>query len=258
MFNLRVIIGCAFLALVATGRGATVLEDIIEKTFPIDPGATLAVRNQDGSIWVYGADVKELKVQAIKKAYTQDRLDRIGVNISIAPGQISIDTSFPPQAKWGVSDRSGTVDYIIVVPWTCNIARLDLATGEVLVDGMRGGNVHASLTNGRLFAHNCFTDLHLRLANGGLDVMNDWWERHAYAVDAQVVNGNVRVFIPDDATVHARASSINGHVVCDFLDKEHRQPGGSSSIDVEIGGPSENDLNVHAINGSIKIAEANP
>lgn len=257
MFKLPLITSLV-LAFVVTSGAATVLEETIEKAYPMGPEATLSIRNQDGSIWIYGADVKEITIQAIKKAYRQDRLDQIGVNISIAPGQVSIDTSYPPQPKWGLSDRSGTVDYIIILPWTCNIAQAELATGEFLVEGMRGGNVRASLINGRLFAHNCFGDLHLRVTNGGLDVGNDWWEEKAYGVDAQIDNGNVRVFIPDDAAVHARASSVNGHVVCDFLDKERRQAGGSSNLDLQINGPSGNELNVHAINGTIKIAEANP
>lgn len=259
MLKRQIVITSLVLAMVALGQGATVLEQTIEKSYPISPDATFSIRNHDGSIWVYGADVKELKVQAIKKAYSQDRLDRIGINISIASDRdVSIETTFPSQPEWGFSDRSGTVDYIIVLPWTCSITRLELATGEVLVEGMRGSEVHAGLINGRLFAHNCFSDLQLRVTNGGLDLTNDWWEQLNFDVDAEIVNGNARVFIPGDAAVHAQASSLNGHVVCDFLEKERRRAGGSSKIDVVVGGPTNNDLNVRAVNGNIKITEVNP
>jgi DUF4097 and DUF4098 domain-containing protein YvlB len=157
-----------------------------------------------------------------------------------------------------LSDRSGTVDYVIVVPWTCDIARADLTNGELLVEGMRGGEAHASLGNGRLFGHNCFTDLHVAVANGGLDIGYDWWEEHRFSLEAEIVNGNARAFIPGEAAFHLLASSVNGHVVSDFVEKEHRQASGATKIDMAVGGPAQTDIKVHAVNGSIKIAEANP
>src|ERR1700730_6004661 len=159
----------------AAGFEEGVVEDVVEKTYPIDPGAALSIRNVDGSIRIYGADITELRIQAIKKAYSAERLSKIATNISVQPGAASIDTVFPPRAKWGFSDRSGTVDYIMVIPQFCSISRLELTNGEVLIEGMRGNNVHASLANGRMFGHNCFGDVHLAVGNGGLDVGYHWW-----------------------------------------------------------------------------------
>src|SRR3977135_2863105 len=94
----------------AAGFEEGVVEDVVEKTYPIDPGATVSIRNVDGSIRIYGADIKELRVQAIKKAYSAERLSKIAVNISVQPDAASIETVFPSRPKWGFSDRSGTVD----------------------------------------------------------------------------------------------------------------------------------------------------
>src|ERR1700730_14842069 len=166
-----------------------VLEEIVEQTYPIDPGASVDIRNVDGSIRIYGADIKELRVQAIKKAYSTERLRKIAVNVSVQPGAASIDTVFPSKPKWSFSDRSGTVDYIVVLPQFCSLSRLDLVTGEVLIEGMRGANVHATLVNGRLFSHNCFGDVHLVVTNGGLDIGYHWWEQRRFSVSAESGNG---------------------------------------------------------------------
>jgi hypothetical protein len=249
-------------ALLVVGIGelkpATVLEDVIEKTYALAPTAKVNIRNDDGSIQIYGADIAEMKMQAIKRAYNPERLAKISVDVSARPGEVSIDTRYPPKPKWGWSDRSGTVDYVIVLPWTCDISRLELGKGEVLVDGMRGDNVHVAMGSGRLFGHNCFTDLYLAVGDGGLDLGYDWWETHKFSVDAQIVNGNARALIPGEAAFHLSASSVNGHVASDFTEKEQRRQNPVSKIDMVIGGQSDTEIKIRAVNGSIKIAEAAP
>jgi putative adhesin len=235
-----------------------VVEEIVQQTHAIDPGASIDIRNVDGSIRIYGADTRELRIQAIKKAYSAERLSKIAVNVSVQPGAASIETVFPPRPKWGFSDRSGTVDYILVVPQFCSLSRLELVTGEVLIDGMRGENLHANLVNGRLVSHNCFGDVRLAVTNGGLDVGYHWWERRRFSVNAEIENGNVHAFIPGEASFHVIAASVNGQVASDFTAKQDRQGNGVAKIDMLVGGASEAEVNLHATNGNIRIAEANP
>jgi hypothetical protein len=72
------------------------------------------------------------------------------------------------------------------------------------------------------------------------------------------VNGNARASIPGDAAFHLSAASVNGHVASDFTEKENRRQDLVSNIDMSIGGTSEAEVKIRAINGSVKIAEANP
>lgn len=246
---------CIPCSLAGTDRA---LEDVFEHNYPVAPNATFSIRNVDGSIRIYGADTAEIKVQAIKKAYSAERLNKIAVDVSAQPGAVSIDTHSPPKPKWGLFDRSGTVDYVIILPWFCKIAQLELANGEVVVEGMRGDNVNASLVNGRLYGHNCFTDLHLAVTNGAIDVVYDWWEEHRFSVDAEITNGNARAFIPGDASFHLLASSVNGHVASEFVEKQDRQRTGVRRIDLMVGGSSETEVKINAINGGIRITEVNP
>ena len=161
------------------------VEDTEEQNFPIAANARISIRNEDGAIRIYGSKNPQARIQAIKKAYGRDRLDKISINISRPGDSINIETTYPPRPKFSWADRSGIVDYTIVIPETCTIARLELTNGEVLLEGMRGAEVSAKLVNGRLYDHNGFGQHHLFVANGGLDVIFDWWETWAFATDAK-------------------------------------------------------------------------
>src|ERR1700730_8352336 len=94
--------------------GDKTLEEVVEQTYPLDPAATVRITNGDSSIRVYGAPTTEIKIEAIKKAYSPERLRQISVNVSARRDSVSIETNFPSTKSWGFADRSGTVDYILV------------------------------------------------------------------------------------------------------------------------------------------------
>src|SRR3954469_9982264 len=113
------------------------LMEKFEQTYPVPADAEITVRNTDGTIYIYASEENELKIVARTKAYSRERLDAISVQVSIQGSKATIDTKFPPRPK-GLSlhDRSGTVDYVIVVPQRCTLAQVELTTGEILVEGL--------------------------------------------------------------------------------------------------------------------------
>lgn len=246
---------CAAGVLVVSAQ--EVLEEIVQQKYPVDPNAKFTLQNADGSVRIYGANTSEMRVQAIKKAYTKERLSRIDVNVAVHPGTVAIRTGYPPKPKWGLTDRSGTVDYVIILPWFCEVQQVELGNGELLIDGMRGNAVHAQLGNGRAFGHNCFTDLHLDVGTGGLEVAYDWWENHHIALSAKIAGGNSYVLIPGDAEFRLHAETVNGHVFNYFSANQDR-PGGRAKLDLEVGPNPNAEVAIHAVNGSINIRESYP
>jgi hypothetical protein len=234
------------------------LEQEVEKSYAANRDATLSIKNMDGSIRIYGSEAAEIKVQATKAAYTAERLNEIGVNILARPESVSIETRFPPKNTWGLFDRSGTVDYVIVVPKTATISQLDLANGEVLIDAMEGEGVRARLDNGRLFAHNCFGNLHLTVINGGLDIIYEWWEPRRFSVEAQIVKGNLRAFLPGDASFHLAAEAVNGKIGNDFAEKEQRNKSTLHKNEIKVGEQLGADIKLRAEDGNIKVVGENP
>jgi hypothetical protein len=246
------------LGLTVSGLAAQeVLEEIVETTYPVEARSKFTLSNQDGSIRIYGADTDQMRLQAIKKAYSKDRLGKIQVDVAVKPGLVTVRTTYPPTPRWGLSDRSGTVDYVIVLPWQCDVEEVRLANGEMLIEGMRGREVHAQLGSGRMFSHNCFTDLDLSLGTGGLDVAYDWWEPQPIRLDSRVKEGNTRVFVPGEAQCRLEAETADGNIISDFTAKEDRKPGGQNRLDCTIGTDPNANITITAVKGSIRIKEAN-
>jgi hypothetical protein len=234
------------------------LEQTFKQTYKVGPTASISIGNGDGSISIYGGPPDEVSVEAIKRAYSEDRLNRIAVNVSAQTGSVVIETNFPPKPIWGLSDRSGTVDYVLIVPQTAKISRLEMTNGEILIEGMRGPPVQARLGSGRLVAHNCFCDLHLAVVTGLISVIYDWWEQTTFAVDANIANGNATIALPDGASFHLMAEAPGGKIGTDFSEQEERDGGEVSRIDKVIGPAANAEIRIHATNGNIEILERTP
>ena len=236
------------------------LEEMIDHSYPIEPTATLSVTNRDGSIRVYaaGAETRAIRVEAIKKAYSAERLKAISIQVSAKPNSISIETIYPADSDVGFSDRSGTVDYVIVVPQTIRIAKLELANGEMQLDGMRSEESRARLGNGRLFAHNCFGNLDLSLETGNLAIVYEWWEDHEFSIHVAIQSGNAFAYIPSDAAFHLVAHTATGKIANDFAEKEERHAEPINQIDMLVAGGGKTTFEFKTRDGNVKITEHNP
>jgi DUF4097 and DUF4098 domain-containing protein YvlB len=235
------------------------LEEMIDHVYPVEATATLSVTNRDGSIRVYAAgnETREVRVEAIKKAYSAERLKAISVQVSAKPNSISVETIYPPDSAIGFSDRSGTVDYVIVVPQTIRISKLELTNGEVQLDGVRS-EAHAQLGSGRLFAHNCFGNLDLNLKAGNLAIAYEWWEELEFSIRATIQDGNAFAYIPTDAAFHLIAHTATGKIANDFSEKEDRRAEPINKIDMLVGGGGKTTFQFETQDGNVKIAEHNP
>lgn len=227
------------------------LEEIVEQKYDVTPNATLSVQNIDGSIRVYADEHPVISIQAIKKAYNEERLQGIVVDTKATPNSVAITTTFPPR-KNAVSDRSGTVDYIIVVPQTARITQLDLTNGEVLVEGLRnGGSAKARLVNGWLAGHNCFGNLDLAVESGRLDVAYDWWENHEFAIKAASTRGSIRATFPSDASLNLSATAPEGQVANGF--NSNKTGDVVHSVAEVIGAEAQAAVSLEASRGNIRI-----
>lgn len=247
------------LAWLLVGCKSHVVEQTIERTYKIEATASIGIHNVDGSILVYGSDREEIFIEATKQAYSQSRLDKIDIVVSAQPDSVTIETKFPPRTRWSFSDRSGTVDYIIIIPQTATIKRLELGTGEVFIKDMRGGPVRAQLQTGLLDVQNCFCDIDLAIGVGALTTVFDWWEPKKFSVDTRIENAKSRFVFPGDACFHLIAEAETGNIESDFTEQEERTGENDvSKIDKVIGEMPNAEINIRAHEGNIEIAEENP
>jgi hypothetical protein len=259
--NVRQIVAVLLLLLAGCGSESDrALEETFERLYAIEPNANITIQNGDGAIVVYGSTTSEMQVHAVKRAYRRSRLTQIAIDVSTKPGSFSITTKFPPRPRWGLFDRSGTVDYTITVPATANISGLELDAGEILVDGMRGATTRARLGEGRMFARNCFTNLDLATRRGNLILSYDWWEKRTFAADANVAKGNAWAYFPSGAAFHLLAKAAHGKVLNDFQSLAVAEPASAAGMkmDMPVNGGGQATIKIRVTEGNIKITEANP
>ncbi len=210
--------------------------------------------------WFMAQTSNEMRVHAVKRAYRRSRLTQIAIDVSTRPGSVSITTKFPPRSKWGLFDRSGTVDYTVVVPATANIVGLDLDAGEILVDGMRGATTRARLGEGRMFARNCFTNLDLAIRRGNLILSYDWWEKGTFTAEASLAQGNAWAYLPVGGAFHLLAKAVHGEIFNDFETHAVAKSAAArgTKVDALVNGGGEATIKFRVTEGNIKIVEARP
>jgi len=237
------------------GSAGEVLEDVVERRFPLDPSGTFSLRAIDGTVEIFGTDSQEVKIVAVKKAFSPERLNAIAIRVDARQNAVNIETTPPPAPRHQFSDRSGTVEYTINIPQTARIARVELPTGELVIDGMRGASIAASLGSGQLVIHNCFCDQTIHVNQGALNVFFDWMEEHPISIEAKIEDGNLSARLPTDAAFHLHAVAKEGHVSSDFSPMGTRQRGDDSEIDEVIGDGPATRLTFRAGEGNIHVSE---
>ncbi len=254
-------LGFAFAAALTTFAGdeatsGKILQETWEKTYPVGESFTLSVQNSDGRIYIYGSDANELNVTAIKRAFTKERLDAIAVRVAREGDTATIETIIPPAPPGGIArDRSGTVDYTIIVPQNGSIAKAELANGEVIIQGMRGPFLNAKVGNGRLLARDCFCQTQISIGRGGMDVFFTWWEEQALSIGAEIGDGDLRIGFPKDASLRLEAVALRGHITNRFAEGgEQNGEVRNLSTTLGSGGPAE--VNLRAGNGNIRIEKS--
>src|SRR5438876_12296611 len=245
------VVGGLFFANASTA--GEVLEDVVERRFPLDPSGTFSLRTGDGAVEIYGTDSGEVKIVATKKAFSLERLNAIVIRVDARPDAVNIETTPPPPLRHHFSDRSGTVEYTINIPQTARIARVEMPNGELVIDGMRGASIAASLGRGQLAIHNCFCDQTIHVVQGGLNVFFDWMDERPFAIKAEIDDGNVLARLPTDATFQLHAVAREGHVSSDFSPMETRKHGDASEINEVIGDTPIAKLSFRASEGNIHI-----
>src|SRR5947207_8386232 len=163
-----------------------VLEDVVERRFPLNPSGTFSLRAIDGTVEIFGTDSREVKIVATKKAFSPERLNAIAIRVDARQNAVNIETTPPPAPRHHFSDRSGTVEYTINIPQTARIARVELPNGELVIDGMRGASIAASLGSGQLVTHNCICDPTYHINQGGLSLLFNWMEERPISIEAKI------------------------------------------------------------------------
>lgn len=171
-----------------------------ERTYDVDAGTELQVRNQNGSVTVEGFDGAAIEMSTEIRGPTEASLDEVAVNETRDGDRVVVETAYDNSG-----DERASVDLSVRVPRAVRVTRAQTTNGDLYVSGVAGGGEFAS-RNGDIDVRNLDGHVDAQTTNG--DVTVEGVEALGGAVTTQ---GNVDVDVPElvgDAAVQTE----NGHV----------------------------------------------
>lgn len=233
-------------ALAAPLLAGKIVQDTVSQSHPLDPDASVTIRNTDGRIFIYGSDTSRLDIYAHRRALSRQRLEAITVRVSIQGKNATIETAYPPPEEGLLGDRSGTVDYAIFLPQDCALAEVTLHRGEILIEGMRGPTLRASLRNGIMSVDNCFTDARLDLGSGILNLYYAWWEENAVQIAATIAQGKSRLFLPPGANLALHGTTVSGRIHNRLTPEAPSANGRGQTLRLQLGPASQSQIRLQS------------
>lgn len=258
------LVALAALVLTAADRGLAqtrpALTEEFHQTYPLAAGGRVSLTNINGAVKVSAWDRDEVKVDAVKRAYTPERLREAQIKVDASGTRVRIETEYPDSTlRW--SDRDGehrenpaSVEYTLTVPRGVVIDEINLINGGLDIGGLTG-SVKASSINGRVTASGLSGPVNLSVINGRLEATLDRLTDSG-SVTLSAVNGPLVVTLPSDSNAVVRASTVHGGISNDFnlpvrvgeyvgRDLEGRLGQGGASV------------RLSNVNGSVTVRRAN-
>jgi len=235
-------------------------EETFDKTYTLEAGTPVTVKNVNGDISVSAWDEDYVSVKAVKKTKKgRSELDKVEIRVTTGD-ELSIET------KYLEKRAKVTVEYTIKVPDDIPLKNARTTNGSVRVTGVTG-DTKLSTTNGKIMAgdidgivegYSTNGDIVLenvrgiregRTTNGSLRI--SLRDRVENDIEIRTTNGSVELGIPENTDVDLDLRTVNGRI----------GGGGFSMVIDEVGrnrlkgrvGDGGYMLNVRTTNGSITL-----
>lgn len=224
-------------------------------TYPLAPDGRVRLKNISGRARITSWERAEVRVEATKRAHTQQRLDEVEIDVQAAADAVQIKTVYPQSElrfERGSRDNPASVDYVLTVPRGARLESIELVNGPLEVDGLTG-EIKAALVNGKLTARNLAGDARLTTVNGQLEAEFD--RLGAGTVSLTSVNGEVVVRLPADADATVRASTVHGAITNDLGLPVRRGRYVGQSLAGQLGAGTGR-VKLDNVNGAIRITRA--
>jgi DUF4097 and DUF4098 domain-containing protein YvlB len=232
------------------------LTEELHKVYPLSAQGRIEVENLNGPVHISSWDRDEVKVDAVKSAWTQERLNEARIEIRSEQNSLSIRTEYPGHDHtFNNNDghnNPASVEYTLTVPRQARLDAIKLVNGRLDVQDV-AGEVRASCVNGRIQARNLQGPAELDTVNGELDASVS--QLTSSRLKLSSVNGSLRVTLPSDAKANIQASTVSGHISDDFGLPVKRHQFVGQSLHGELGGGGA-EVRLSNVNGTIEIRHA--
>lgn len=229
------------------------LTEPFSQTYPLTATGRVRIENINGDVHISVWDQASVKVDAVKRAYSQKRLSEVTIDVQSTPDSIRIRSKYPEDRNdesRNHEDSFASVEYTLTVPRSATLDGADLVNGSLDVEGVQG-DVRANLVNGKVSASGLGGEVKLNTVNGGIDA-NVASLQTAKGVQLNSVNGPIVLVVPAGASADIKATTVHGEITNDLgLKVEDGQyVGHSMSGQVGSGGAR---IRLNNVNGSISV-----
>ncbi|HKO45575.1 MAG TPA: DUF4097 family beta strand repeat-containing protein [Pyrinomonadaceae bacterium] len=232
-------------------RGDELTEEF-HQSYPLSPTGRVHISNINGDVHINVWDQNSVKVDAVKRAYSQQRLSEATIDVTNTEDSVKIKTNYPQNRTYGGNgdNSAASVEYTLTVPRGARLQGAELVNGSLDLEGLQG-DVNASLVNGAVKAERLGGAVKLSTVNGRIAVNASGLE-NAKGVALNSVNGAIELVVPSGAGASVEASTIHGPITNDFglIEEKGQYVGRNLSGQIGSGGPK---VKLNNVNGSINI-----
>ena len=229
------------------------LTEMFSQTYPLSATGRVNIANINGDVHINVWDQNSVKVDAVKRAYSQQRLSEVTIDVQSAPDFLQIKTKYPEDRTYNNRNREdsfASVEYTLTIPRRGRLDGAELVNGSLDIEGVQG-DVRASLVNGTVKAAGLGGEVRLSTVNGGIEA-NVAELDGAKSVNLNSVNGSIVLYVPSGASADVKASTLHGAITNDFglTVDDGQYVGHSLSGQIGSGGAK---VRLNNVNGSIAI-----
>ena len=224
------------------------LREEFHQTYPLAADGRVSLHNVNGSVHITAWDRNEVKVDAIKRARTQEALKEAEIVVDHRADAVEIRTRYPEHHE---GDRdTASVDYTLSVPRRARLDDIKTVNGTVEISGL-GGEVRAASVNGAVLGLRLVGEAALSTVNGRVEA--EFERLEGKPVSLKSVNGAVVLRLPTHAGARLKASTVHGSINSDFdLAVRHLNFGPGRDVETTLG-PGGPDVQLRTVNGSIQL-----
>ena len=193
------------------------LTEEFHQFYPLSPTGRVSIANINGDVHINVWDQGSVKVDAVKRAYSQQRLSEVTIDVTNTADSVQIKTKYPEDHDYNRRNRensAASVEYTLTVPRQARLQGAELVNGSLDVVGVQG-DVNASLVNGTVKASGMGGEVKLSTVNGGIEA-NVAALDGAKSVTLNSVNGSIVLIVPSGASADVKASTLHGAITNDF------------------------------------------
>jgi DUF4097 and DUF4098 domain-containing protein YvlB len=201
-------------------KAQTQLTQDFQQTYPFSANGRISLENINGDVRVAAWDRNEVMVHAVKRAYRQERLDEVTIDIDATADSLRIKTEYPHrnQTFYNKGDRKlenpAEVEYTLTVPRGARLDAIEAINGNVELTSLTG-DIKATAINGTLKATGLTGEVRVSTINGELNASFTSLSE-AKGINLSSVNGPLVLTLPSDAQAQLKADTVHGGISNEF------------------------------------------